>query len=52
MRALVWIVEETWPATVAAAAAFLPADADITVLYSSDAKTVAVLLVWPDTPSG
>jgi nucleotide-binding universal stress UspA family protein len=42
MRALVWIVEETWQATVAAAAAFLPADADITFLYvRSDAETVA-----------
>jgi len=27
MRVLVWIVEETWQATAAAAAAFLPADA-------------------------
>ena len=42
IRALVWIVEETWQATVAAAAAFLPADSDITVLYvSSDAEIVA-----------
>jgi nucleotide-binding universal stress UspA family protein len=43
MRALVWIVEETWQATVAAAAAFLPADADVTLLHvrASDAQTVA-----------
>ena len=42
MRVLVWIVEETWQATVAAAAAFLPDDADITILYvSSDADTLA-----------
>jgi nucleotide-binding universal stress UspA family protein len=42
MRALVWIVEETWQATVAAAAVFLPADADVTLLYvRSDAETVA-----------
>jgi len=42
MRVLVWIVEETWQATVAAAAAFLPADADITLLHvRSDAETVA-----------
>jgi len=42
MRVLVWIVEETWQATAAAAAAFLPADADITLLYvRSDAETVA-----------
>jgi nucleotide-binding universal stress UspA family protein len=43
MRALVWIVEETWQPTVAAAAALLPADADITLLYvrASDAETIA-----------
>lgn len=43
MRALVWIVEETWKATAAAAAKLLPADADITLLYvrPSDAETVA-----------
>jgi nucleotide-binding universal stress UspA family protein len=43
MRALVWIVEETWKATVTAAAAFLPADAEITLLHvtTSDAETVA-----------
>jgi nucleotide-binding universal stress UspA family protein len=42
MRVLVWIVEETWQATAAAAAAFLPADADITLLYvRSDAESVA-----------
>ena len=33
MRALVWIVEDTWEATVAEAAAFLPADAEITLLH-------------------
>jgi nucleotide-binding universal stress UspA family protein len=33
MRALVWIVEDTWEATVAEAAAFLPADAQITLLH-------------------
>ncbi len=33
MRVLVWIMEDTWKATVAAAAAFLRADADITLLY-------------------
>jgi nucleotide-binding universal stress UspA family protein len=43
MRVLVWIVEETWPATVAAAAAVLPADADVTLLHVrvSDAASVA-----------
>jgi nucleotide-binding universal stress UspA family protein len=43
MRALVWIVEETWKATAAAAATLLPSDADVTLLYvrPSDAETVA-----------
>jgi nucleotide-binding universal stress UspA family protein len=43
MRAVVWIVEETWQATVAAAAAFLPAGADITLLHvrAGDAEAVA-----------
>jgi nucleotide-binding universal stress UspA family protein len=43
MRALVWIVEDTWQATVAAATAFLPADAEITLLHvaASDAEAVA-----------
>jgi nucleotide-binding universal stress UspA family protein len=33
MRALVWIVEDTWEATVAEAAAFLPAEAEVTLLH-------------------
>ena len=33
MRALVWIVEDTWEATVAEAAALLPADAEVTLLH-------------------
>jgi nucleotide-binding universal stress UspA family protein len=33
MRALVWIVEDTWEATVAEAAACLPSDADVTLLH-------------------
>jgi hypothetical protein len=43
MRVLVWIVEETWQATVAAAAAFAPADAEVTLLYvrASDAEELA-----------
>jgi nucleotide-binding universal stress UspA family protein len=43
MRALVWIVEDTWQATVAEAAAFLPADADVTLLHvaSTEAEAVA-----------
>jgi nucleotide-binding universal stress UspA family protein len=43
MRALVWIVEDTWEATVAEAAACLPADAEVTLLYvaPSDVETLA-----------
>jgi nucleotide-binding universal stress UspA family protein len=59
MRALVWIVEDTWEATVAEAACYLPADADITLLHvaGSEAETVvgAVrhgLLGRPHPPPG
>ena len=43
MRALVWIVEDTWQATVTAAAALLPADAEIKLLHvtPTDAEQVA-----------
>jgi|SRR5450755_299321 len=43
MRALVWIIEDTWEATVAEAAAFLPSDADITLLHvaSTEPETIA-----------
>lgn len=43
MRALVWIVEDTWEATVAEAGAFLPADSEVTLLHvaSTQAETVA-----------
>jgi hypothetical protein len=43
MHALVWIVEETWKATVAAAAAFLPADAEIMLLHVTASETHAVV---------
>jgi nucleotide-binding universal stress UspA family protein len=33
MRALIWIVEDTWEATVAEAGALLPADARVTLLH-------------------
>jgi len=43
MRALVWIIEDTWQATVDDAAAFLPGDAEITLLHvaSTEPETVA-----------
>lgn len=42
MRVLIWIVEDTWRATVATAAAFLSADADITLLYVTESEVEAV----------
>jgi nucleotide-binding universal stress UspA family protein len=43
MRALVWIVEDTWEATVAEAAALLPSDVEFTLLHvaGTEAETVA-----------
>jgi nucleotide-binding universal stress UspA family protein len=43
MRALVWITEDTWEATVAEAAALLPAGAEITLLHvaGTEAEHVA-----------
>jgi nucleotide-binding universal stress UspA family protein len=42
MRALVWIVEDTWETTVAEAATFLPADAEVTLLYVAPADVEGV----------
>lgn len=43
MRALVWLVEDTWEVTVEEAAALLPAESEITLLYviAADSETVA-----------
>jgi nucleotide-binding universal stress UspA family protein len=43
MRTLVWIVEETWKASVAAAATYVPSAAQITLLHVApiEAETVA-----------
>jgi nucleotide-binding universal stress UspA family protein len=43
MRALVWIIEDTWQATVDEATQFLPGDAEITLLHvaSTEPETVA-----------
>jgi len=43
MRVLVWLIEDTWEATIAAAAAILPGDAEVTLLHVAavDAETVA-----------
>ncbi|MFZ0386027.1 MAG: universal stress protein [Solirubrobacteraceae bacterium] len=43
MRALVWIIEDTWQATIDDAARWLPADAEITLLHvaSTEPETVA-----------
>lgn len=42
MRALIWIIEDTWEATVTEAAQLLPADADITLLYVISTEPEAV----------
>jgi nucleotide-binding universal stress UspA family protein len=42
MRALVWIVEDTWEATVDEAADLMPADAEITLLHVAGADAEAV----------
>jgi nucleotide-binding universal stress UspA family protein len=43
MRALVWIIEDTWEVTVAEAAVYLPSEAEITLLHvaSTEPETVA-----------
>jgi nucleotide-binding universal stress UspA family protein len=43
MRALVWIIEDTWQATIDDANALLPSDAEITVLHvaSTEPETIA-----------
>jgi nucleotide-binding universal stress UspA family protein len=38
MRALVWIIEDTWQTTVDEAAAFLPHDAEITLLHVANTE--------------
>ena len=42
MRALVWIIEDTWQATIDDAAQFLPGDAEITLLHvaSTEPETI------------
>ena len=42
MRALVWIVDDTWEATVDEADAFLPADAAVTLLHVAPADVESV----------
>jgi nucleotide-binding universal stress UspA family protein len=42
LRALVWIVEDTWAATVAEAAAFLPAGAEVTLLHVAGTEPESV----------
>ena len=52
MRALVWIVEDSWQATVAAAAAFLPAEAEVTLLHVVDVEAERVVHVARDALLG
>jgi nucleotide-binding universal stress UspA family protein len=42
MHALIWIVEDTWEATVADAAALLPPGADITLLHVAGTEAEAL----------
>jgi len=42
MRALVWLVQETWQATVEQASALLPGDAEVTLLYVVDVEAQEV----------
>lgn len=42
MRALIWIVEDTWEATLAEAVATLPADAEITLLHVAGVEAESV----------
>ena len=42
MRALVWIVEDTWEATIAEAAAYLPPQAEVTLLHVAPSGVEAV----------
>jgi nucleotide-binding universal stress UspA family protein len=42
MRALVWIIEDTWETTIAEAAAFLPSDAEVTLLHVASTEPEAV----------
>jgi nucleotide-binding universal stress UspA family protein len=42
MRALIWIVEDTWETTVAEAAAFLPPDAELTLLHVAGTEAEAL----------
>ena len=52
MRVLVWIVEGTWKATVAAAQQLLPADAQITLLHIAPAEAQAVAREAPQALLG
>jgi nucleotide-binding universal stress UspA family protein len=47
MRALVWIVEDTWEATVAAAADVVPAGAQITLLHVAPADVEELAAAVP-----
>jgi nucleotide-binding universal stress UspA family protein len=52
MRVMVWIVEGTWKAAVAAAKRFVPADAQITLLHVAPAEAQAVAREAPQALLG
>lgn len=47
MKVIVWIVEETWRATVSAAAALAPSDAELTLLHVTDVEPAALARAAP-----
>lgn len=47
MRVLIWLVEETWRATVLAAAAVVPENADITLLHVIDIESSTLVRAAP-----
>ncbi len=42
MRALVWIIEDTWESTVSAAAVLLPSEAEVTLLHVASTEVEAL----------
>ncbi len=42
MRALVWIIEDTWESTVSAAAVLLPGEAEVTLLHIASTEVEAL----------
>ncbi len=52
MRALVWIIDDTWQATIDDAQALLPGDAEITLLHVASTEPEAVARGGAPGPAG